>query len=363
MLATPSSQGKPVKKNGSQYLLGACIVGSIVSPVAATQASELDAAGRQAAMSAWETTLRQQTPAMEGCFRSSFPNNGWQAVRCAQTPTAISLPPTIARNKKNDTAIAATEAAETVGKGIDYAALTLGRTRSAVGSFPHVTGVTTGVADYTLQLNTEIAENNADTCAQFGYSSCKTWQQFLYSTDSDADPSNGRTPVAYIQNWFIVENAAEFDLKGCPGGWTTYPGSDYNACVSNSYVVEVPLVPVSQIDSIQLSASATAGSVDTVIVTINGQAYSISQNAKTLNINNVWHKSEFNIFGITGDRPVISFNPGSQVTVNVAVNDGTTRAPTCLGKAGTTFEQNNLTLGKCTASGGASPSITFTQSN
>lgn len=352
-----------MKRNGSKYLLGACIVGSIVSPVAATQASEVDAAGRLAAMSGWETTLRQQAPAMEGCFRSSFPNNGWQAVRCAQAPTVISLPPTIARHKKDGTTIADTEGAETVGKGIDYAALTLGRTRSAVGSFPHVTGVTTGVADYTLQLNTDIADNNAATCAQFGYSSCKTWQQFLYSTDSDDDPSDGRTPVAYIQNWFIVENAAEFKLKGCPGGWMTSAGGDYNACVSNSDAVDVPLVPVSQIGSIQLSALATAGSVDTVIVSINGQAYSISQNAKTLNINNVWHKSEFNIFGISGDNPLISFNPGSQVTVNVAVNDGTTRAPTCVDKAGTTFEQNNLTLGKCTASGGASPSITFTESN
>ncbi len=122
-------------------------------------------------------------------------------------------------------------------------------------------------------------------------------------------------------------------------------------------------MPVSKIGSIQLSGSATAGSVDTVMFSINGQAYSVSQNAKTLNINKIGRQSEFNIFGNGIDNPVVSFNRGSSVTVNVAVNDGTTNAPTCLGNAGTTSEQNNLTLGSCTASGGSSPRISFTQSN
>ncbi|MBV6843678.1 hypothetical protein KWH36_20705 [Xanthomonas campestris pv. fici] len=59
----------------------------------------------------------------------------------------------------------------------------------------------------------------------------------------------------------------------------------------------------------------------------------------------------------------VSFNRGSHVTVNVAVNDGTTNAPTCLGNAGQTFEQNNLTRGSCSVFGGASPGISFPQSN
>ncbi|WP_057655100.1 hypothetical protein, partial [Xanthomonas axonopodis] len=250
----------------------------------------------------------------------------------------------------------------TVGNGVDYAARTGSRTRSAVGSFPAVNGVTTGVEDYSLQINTNL-DKNFVTCVQFGYTSCATWQQFIYSTDSDADPSNGRTPIAFIQNWFYAGSAAEFKAKGCPGGWNHYSDSDYNACYTNSYAVEVPLVPVSKIGSIQLSGSATAGSVDTVMFSINGQAYSVSQNAKTLNINKIWRQSEFNIFGNGIDNPVVSFNRGSSVTVNVAVNDGTTNAPTCLGNAGTTSEQNNLTLGSCTASGGSSPRISFTQSN
>jgi len=45
------------------------------------------------------------------------------------------------------------------------------------------------------------------------------------------------------------------------------------------------------------------------------------------------------------------------------VNDGSTTAPTCLGNAGTTFEQNNLNLGTCTATGGTTPHISFVESN
>ncbi|KAB7763210.1 hypothetical protein CKY51_20245 [Xanthomonas maliensis] len=282
-------------------------------------------------------------------------------MRCAPSPTVVSRPPAIAH--RNDGSLTArTEGTMTVGNGVDYAARTGSRTRSAVGSFPVVNGVTTGVEDYSLQINTNI-DKNFVTCVQFGYTSCATWQQFIYSTDGDADPSNGRTPVAFIQDWFIAGSAAEFKAKGCPGGWFAYSDSDYNACYTNSDGVEVPLVPVSGIGSIQLSGSATAGSVDTVMFSINGQAYSVSQNAKTLNINKIWHQSQFNIFGNGGGSPLVSFNAGSQVMVNVAVDDGTRRSPTCLGNAGTTFEQNNLTLGSCTASGGASPSITFTQSN
>ncbi|WP_010374553.1 hypothetical protein, partial [Xanthomonas vasicola] len=240
-----------MEKLGSKYVLGACIIGSVFSAAAATQSAGIDAAGRVAAMSAWEATLRQDAPAMEGCFRSSFPNNGWQAVRCAPSPKVVSRPPAIA-HRKDGSITARTEGTMTVGKSVDYASRTASRTRSAVGSFPEVSGVTTGVADYSLQINTDLA-SNPTTCSQFGYSTCKVWQQFFYSTDGDGDASNGRIPVAFIQNWFLAGSAAEFKAKGCPGGWSAYSTSDYNACYTNSYGVEVPLVPVSKIGSIQLS--------------------------------------------------------------------------------------------------------------
>ncbi|MGD0866321.1 MAG: hypothetical protein ABSA49_12275, partial [Rhizomicrobium sp.] len=69
-----------------------------------------------------------------------------------------------------------------------------------------------------------------------------------------------------------------------------------------------------------------------------------------------------NIFG-DGGGSVASFNKGSSITVKVNIANGR-RAPDCVAHGGTTGETNNLTLGKkCTASGGKTPAISFTESN
>jgi hypothetical protein len=78
-----------------------------------------------------------------------------------------------------------------------------------------------------------------------------------------------------------------------------------------------------------------------------------------------WTQAEFNVLGNAGGSKA-DFNTGSSVTVKVAVSDGSSTAPTCVPPSeidGTTGETNNLTLGKCTAAGGSSPSIQFTESH
>ncbi|AKK65761.1 hypothetical protein WMO32_00355 [Xanthomonas oryzae pv. oryzicola] len=352
-----------MKKFGSKYVLGACIIGSVVGAAAAAEPSATDAAGRAAAMSAWEETLRQDAPAMEGCFRSSFPDNGWKATGCTPSPKLPSRPPAITVHK-DGTITARKDGALTVGNGVDYVAGTRQLIHSTLGTFPSVTGLNTDDdVDYSLQINTNI-DRNPVTCAQFGYSSCLTWQQFFYSTDYDGEQINGHTPVIFIENWFYAGNAAEFNAKGCPSGWSSYSTSSYDACYKNTNGVIVPMVPISQIGKIKMSASATAGGLDTLTFSINGRAYSVSQNADTLNINRIWRRSEFNIFSNGSYHPLLLLNSGAHITVKVAVNDGTSNAPKCLGpNAGYTSQQTNLTLGSCTAAGGASPSITFTESN
>ncbi|ALS96310.1 hypothetical protein [Xanthomonas oryzae] len=351
-----------MKKFVSKYVLGACIIGSVVGAAAAAQPSATDAAGRAGAMSAWEETLRQDAPAMEGCFRSSFPDNGWKATGCTPSPKLPSRPPAITVHK-DGTITALKDGALTVGNGVDYVAGTRQLIHSTLGTFPSATGLGTDVVDYSLQINTNI-DRNPVTCAQFGYSSCWTWEQFFYTTDYDGDPINGRIPVIFIENWFYADNAAEFNAKGCPSGWNSYSTSSYNACYRNTNGVIVPLVPISQIGKIKMSASATAGGVDTVTFSVNGRAYSVSQYADTLNINRIWRRSEFNIFGNGSYHPLLFLNSGANITVKVAVNDGTSNAPKCLGpNAGYSLQQSNLTLGSCTAAGGTSPSITFTESN
>jgi len=52
--------------------------------------------------------------------------------------------------------------------------------------------------------------------------------------------------------------------------------------------------------------------------------------------------------------------------VKVVATDGSTAAPTCVSPssyAGTTGETNNLTLKSCTAVGGSTPYIQFTESD
>lgn len=353
-----------LKKYGQKYLVGACMLAVVASSaplasaVAAEQSFNIAAAAQAQAMASWHETLKQQAPSIEGCFTASYPSAAWRAERCEAPPSFVSVPPET--NGNGLTTTARSESVFTVGNGNDFAARTTNLTRSAVGTFPTVTGVTTGTADYSLQINTNIS-SNPTTCTQFGYSSCQTWEQFIYSTDSDGDSSNGRTPVAFIQDWFFAGSQSQYNAVGCPSGWFDYP--DQLACYRNSNAVSVPLVAVSNIGTIRLTGSATSGGVDTVTFSVNGTAHSVSQTATTLNINRIWKQSEFNIFGNGSDNPVVSFNHGSHVTVNLAVNDGSTNAPTCLGNAGTTFEQNNLSLGTCTATGGTTPHISFVESN
>ncbi|MEG8064134.1 hypothetical protein G3N90_04300 [Xanthomonas hortorum pv. gardneri] len=341
----------------SKYLFAACIVGCAANAGAATQVSAINHAGRAEAMSAWETTLRQEIPAMTGCFISTFPDMGWKAVRCEAPPKVVMGSQHLANDKGRTTM--ATDRAFITGNGSDYAARSSRLTRSAVGSFPSVSGVTAGVVQYSLQINTDNASNPA-ACAQFGFSSCKTWQQYVYSSDSDENSSNGFQPVIFIESWVYADSSSEYDAVGCPSGWDAYEG---NACVINSDSVTVPLVPGSGIGGVKLTGSATSGGVDTLTFSVNGRAYSVSQSASTVNINKIWRQSEFNVFGNGANTQTVSFNPGSRVSVNLAVNDGTTNAPACLGDAGTTFEQNNLTRGSCTSFGGTSPGISFPQSN
>jgi len=66
---------------------------------------------------------------------------------------------------------------------------------------------------------------------------------------------------------------------------------------------------------------------------------------------------------VTCNQNTATFNSGPLITVNLQVNDGSTNAPSCLANDGTTGETNNLNLGSCSATGGTSPYIQFTESN
>jgi hypothetical protein len=312
------------------------------------------AAAQAQAVSAWHDDIKLQGPPGGGCYRAAFPSTTWTAEACGPAPKLVSVRPPEAEG--NGASRAATQAGVgplNAGNGNDFAAETTNLTRAAVGTFPTVSGATSGTDGYSLQINTNI-DDNPTTCDQFGYASCQTWEQFIYAGDS------GSGAQAFIQNWFFAGDATEYSQKGCPSGWNAY-GSQ-NACYRNSDSVSVDYVPMTDIGGVSLAGVANQDGRDVVTFTVNGTAHTVSQDASTLNIGNIWRRSEFNIFGNGAGAPVASFNAGTHVDVRVAVDDGSTNTPNCI-QRGTTGEENNLTLGSCHASGGSSPAIQFDESN
>ncbi|WP_230411252.1 hypothetical protein [Collimonas humicola] len=338
----------------------------------------------------WRENVRQFAPVEEGCHHASYPNMKWEKVECGAKSSYRSAPRKIKHGDEKIFGRATPSSAQVDGNGTDYSiqAPSGSLISTAVGSFPSVTGVTSekgvGVAaynysgnlgpnQYTLQLNTNMPQFPAGTSLCGGSAEgCITWQQYIVTSD---DPNSGTlsgTTDTFIQTW-IFNYGVHRNGNACPKGFnydapdsTSFGGSG-NDCYGNSpSVVIAKQLPITALASLKLSGSATANGTDTVITTYGTNAYSSSVKDSVSNIASGWTQAEFNVVGNAGGSQA-AFNTGSSVTTKIAITDGSTAAPTCVGpSSGTTGESNNLTLGTCTASAGSSttsPSIQFVQSN
>ena len=300
----------------------------------------------------WRAAMAHNPESAEGCFHASYPNFAWEKVECK---TAHPLVHPVHAN-------AAGGGGAVTGNGHDYVAQASGLITETLGTFPSVTGVvrekSVGVAsfggggilgpnEYTLQVNSNYT-GSTSVCA--GHSGCTVWQQFIYSPDYNV---KGEAAV-FMQYWLIGWGATR-----CPKPFRTDDGGD---CYTNSSYVAAPDMPIKDLGELTISGAAVAGGSDTVVFNNGTDAYSVSGSDSMLDISSVWTESEFNVVGNAGGSRA-DFNRGSSVTVMVALTDGSTAAPSCVANAGSTGETNNLTLGKCSASGGASPYIEFTESN
>jgi len=318
----------------------------------------------QAIQSWHEDITRMSTPAA-GCFQATFPSILWKQVSCSQVqPFSHPLPrrPDALGRLALTTSGASGGGTQTTGNGADYAIETSTLISSATGTFPSVTGVTSeksvgvaafggggilGANEYTLQVNSNYDKT---TAACKSHSGCTVWQQFLYSPDYS---TKGKAAV-FIQYWLLG-----YGGSSCPSGF----GSDGEGdCYKNSSAVTAPDVPATQLANLKISGTATSGGNDTVVFTNGTTAYSLTAKDSVLDVATAWDQTEFNVVGNAGGSEA-EFNSGSSITVKLAVSDGSTATPTCASNAGSTGESNNLTLGKCTATGGTSPSIQFTESN
>ena len=341
------------KKFDSHFVLRTAAAGLISAcwlqpTVAVASADEVE----DQAQASWRANMAAIEVPAEGCFHAAYPNLFWERVACgAGQPRTHSLP----RKVKEG-------ASDVVGNGHDYAAGVSGLISKAFGTFPSVTGVTkeksVGVAafggggilganEYTLQLNTNFL-NTTSACD--GHSGCSVWQQFIYSTDYLRE---GEADV-FMQYWLIG-----WGNSACPAPFASDGEGD---CYANSSYVKVPDLKITDLAGETLTASVVSGGNDTVTFTYGGDSYSVSGLDSKLGIATVWDQAEFNVVGDAGGSRA-NFNTGSSVTVDIAVTSGTTAKPSCVKNGGTTGETNNLDLGKCTATGGATPAIEFTESN
>lgn len=307
------------------------------------------------AREAWRENMAQIATPARGCFHATYPSIIWEQVACKQiTPHVHPVP-------RRPASIGQ---AQNAGNGNDYVLQAPGSNliSQTTGSFPSVTGVTSeqsvGVAsyggggilgsnEYSLQINSQFTST---TSACNGHSGCTVWQQFVYAPDYEVSGE----AAAFMQYWLIG-----YGGRRCPSGWGSDGAGD---CYRNSNYVSAPDVPATQLGSLKLAGTATAGGNDTITFTYGTQAYSVSGNDSVVYLASIWHQSEFNVVGNAGGSEA-EFNSGSSITVNVAANYGSTSAPTCVANDGSTGESNNLNLGSCSTSGGSTPYIQFTESN
>jgi hypothetical protein len=286
---------------------------------------------------AWKFTIAHTPIQHEGCFSAIYPSTTWIQVACSAPPSHRYEP---ARGR----------AGFTVGNGNDYAAQTASLTSSATGTFPTITGLKKetdaaagGANVYSLQLNSNFFKSSPTCDGALNPAKCQAWEQFVFAEDGSGE--------LFMQYW-LINYAAK-----CPsGGWMKFDKD----CYRNSKGVGVPAQLISALGNLALTGSVVAGGLDTITLMTADHAYSVTGQDSVVDLADFWNASEFNVIG-DGDASEAKFNTATAITVNIALDDGTTAAPTCESNAGTTGETNSLTLGACTATGGATPSITFAE--
>jgi hypothetical protein len=298
----------------------------------------------------WRDTMTNMETPQVGCFQAKFPSTLWESVPCR----------TLTRHAHPMPRMPKFGQTETTGNGHDYVLDATGLISKTVGSFPSVSGVILesnvgvpalgdggilGANEYTLQINT----NNAATTSACsgGAAGCTVWQQFIYATDYETKGS----AAAFMQYWLLGYGSS------CPSGYLT---SAPKNCYKNSSYSVAPDVAITSLENLKMTGTAVPGGNDSLTFTDGTVAYSVTTADSVLQIGTVWQESEFNVLGDVDDSEA-TFNQGTAITVNVAVLDGSSASPTCPSTFGTTGETNNLTLGSCTAAGGAMPSIQFAE--
>jgi hypothetical protein len=323
-------------------------------PVSSPAAASRPVAGD--AVRAWSRSLIRVPLPSAGCFKASYPAIGWSRVACAKAAPPPPIPPP-----------SGNVTPAVIGDGRDLALSVSPQIIStAIGSFPDVSGVkhvrTVGVRAfgkgcvcgndaYTLQLNSNTYLTN--DCGR--NPQCTGWEQFVYASPTN---TSVKTAEVFIQDWRIRTTSTSLKCPPKHSGWAANGGD----CYYSSPGIEVPAIPISELDEMSLSGSA-ASSGDSAFLTVGTTAYGMKNvQGDLMDLDRNWTGAEFNIVGdCCGSRA--SFNAGSKITVSIEADDGSTAAPACLTNKGTTAETNSLSFVAAPSNAPEQqyPSILFTE--
>ena len=335
----------------------------------------------QSQLATWrEAIVKVQRPKAGACFKAAYPDTTWHEVPCKPSTHKL-YPP----RRAGPTPV------EIVGgrQGSEFIAGVSGHSLSAEGSFGQATRVL-GECDvpcdentdtcptnlkcdspgavansYSLQLNTQTfsgtsACNGAPAAGAWG--ECKGFQQFVY----DPDPYGGGN----IQYWMDPYGPPGTE---CPSGWGSFIYSptptDPHPNVLCFYMVQdqmngnpAPPVSPANLPSIAIvgaAAGVNGDSLDELTIFVSNEAFSSSGRNLFPDLSREWQQTEFNIFGAGNDSRAI-FGAGSSVAVQLEVENGTIRAPSCTLGSSFTGESNNLVLyGTAKSEDTPTPILTF----
>jgi hypothetical protein len=341
--------------NLSHTVLFAVITGLLIGflPPAGNAASKRQPSGQQPSAPErqnFEGKMLATPLPGRGCFVAHYGDPKWQPIKCHPGPKT---PNPLARGAKPFY----------VGAGTDYFSHPSGLISSATGSFDAVTNVTAESGPtyysptiahtnvYSLQMNA----NTFTTTACNGSANCSGWEQFIYSQTQ----CNGA--CIFIEYWLLNHTSP------CPPnqGWYYYAGTPTTVpgCYLNTAFAAVPVQSLSDLGGLRLSGKV-ASNTDTVSLSVaNGDVYAAS-NASIAGLGQGWTGIEYNLVGDCCALGAYFTSGPATIKVKVSTVNGVQTAPVCsTSGSGATAETNNLDLvGSCSATGGAQPAISFTES-
>ena len=287
---------------------------------------------------AWRADMAKVPAPGSGCYQAAaYPALAWDRVQCTAGPKWPLAPVPPSRS--------ASHAAPLVvgGNGDDYEAqVTKGSISSATGSFRNVSsgileqgqvdGAGSQVANaYSLQLNTQRFASPLCTAS----SGCTAaWQQFLYTY------SSASFSYIYMQYWLLGHNS------NCPSGWIYFAGTatEASGCFVNSGQTQLPTQAASELASMQLTGSATAGGNDTVSLSVgSGPPVMAAASDSMLDLAGNWQFTQWGVYGDAGGGQA-NFQSGDSLEAVTALTDISDSQAPAFTQGSFTAETNNLNL-------------------